>query len=139
VVATGGSRPTVTATATGSADIGVAVTEYAGLSTVAGTGVVDQSATGTGTTGAAQAVRSAQTGPASADGELALGFYVDSGFGALLAGDPGYTTRTNLSPNGTMDLLIEDAPVSAGGTPTASVTTGPSTVWLMATIVFKHA
>jgi hypothetical protein len=139
VVATGGTRPTVTATATGSADIGVAVTEYAGLSTVAGTGVVDQSATGTGTTGAAQAVRSAQTGPASADGELALGFYVDSGFGALLAGDPGYTTRTNLSPNGTMDLLIEDAPVSAGGTPTASVTTGPSTVWLMATIVFKHA
>jgi len=139
VVATGGTRPTVTATATGSADIGVAVTEYSGLSTVAGTAVVDQSATGTGTTGGAQAVRSAQTGPVNADGELALGFYVDSGFGTRLAGDPGYATRTNLSPNGNMDLLVEDAPVSTGGTPMASVTTGPSTVWLMATIVFKHA
>jgi hypothetical protein len=140
VVATGGTKPTVTATATGSADIGVAVTEYSGLSTVAGTAVVDQSATGTGTTGgSAQLVRSAQTGPATADGELALGFYVDSGFGTGLTGGAGYATRTNLSPNGSMDLLVEDAPVSTGGTPSAGVTTGASTMWLMATIVFKHA
>jgi hypothetical protein len=139
VVATGGTRPTVTATATGSADIGLAVTEYSGLSTVAGTGVVDQSATDTGSTGGQQVVKSLPTGQVGADGELALGFYVDSGFGTRLTGDPGYATRTNLSPNGNMDLLVEDTPAGSGATPAASVTTGASTVWLMATIVFRHA
>jgi len=56
-----------------------------------------------------------------------------------LTGDPNYATRANLSPNGNMDLLIEDTPVSTGATPAAGVTTGPSTTWLMATIVFRHA
>jgi hypothetical protein len=140
VVATGGSKPTVTATVSGSADVGVAVAEYSGLSTVSGTGAVDQQATGTGTTGSSQAaVKSAATGPATADGELAIGFYADSGFGTKLTGDSGYTTRTNLSPNGNMDMLVEDTPVNTGATPAASTTTGASTVWLAATVVFKHA
>jgi hypothetical protein len=139
VVATGGSKPTVTATVSGSADVGVVAAEYSGLSTVSGTGAVDQQATGTGTTGSSQqAVKSAATAQVTADGELALGFYADSGFGTKLTGDSGYTTRTNLSPNGNMDMLVEDTPVSTGATPAASVTTGASTVWLAATIVFKH-
>ena len=71
-------------------------------------------------------------------GELAIGFYADSGFGTGLVADPAYAGRINLSPNGTMDLLVEDTPVNTGATPAAGVTTGPSTVWLAATIVFRH-
>lgn len=139
VVATGGTAATVTATLSGAADVGLAVSEYSGLSTAAGTGAVDQSATGTGTTGGAGLVRSAPTGPATADGELAIGCYADSGFNTALTGDPSYATRTNLSPNAFMQLLVEDTPVSTGATPAAGVTTGGSTTWLMATIVFRHA
>jgi hypothetical protein len=138
VVAGAGTKPTITATVTGASDVGVTALEYAGLSTAAGTAAVDQQAAATGTTSGAQLVRSAATAPVTANGELAIGFYADSGFGTSLVGDPGYTTRANLSPNGNMDLLVEDLPVSTGATPAAGVTTGASTVWLMATLVFKH-
>ena len=63
------------------------------------------------------------------DGELAIGFYADSGFGTHLTGDPAYTSRVNLSPNGFMDLLVEDTSVNTGARPAAGVTTGPSTTW----------
>jgi hypothetical protein len=138
VVATGGTKPTITAKVTAAADVGVAVVEYAGLSTASGTGSVDQQVTATGTTGAAGSVSSGQTAPTTVDGGLAVGFYADSGFGRLLGGDPAYATRVNLSPNGNMDLLVEDATVPAGARPAATATTGASTVWLMATVVFKH-
>jgi hypothetical protein len=138
VVAGGGTKPTITAKASSSSDVGVAAVEYSGMSTAAGTAAVDQQATGTGTTSGAALVRSAATPAATADGELAIGFYADSGFGTRLAGDPAYTTRANLSPNGNMDLLVEDTPVSTGARPAAGVTTGKSTVWLLATVVFKH-
>jgi hypothetical protein len=138
VVAAGGTKPTITANVSKSADVGVAVAEYSGLSTAAGAGSVDQLATGTGTTTSQQMVKSAVTPAVTADGELAVGFYADSGFSNTLTGDPGYTTRVNMSPNGNMDMLVEDTPVGTGGTPAAGVTTGASTVWLMATVVFKH-
>jgi hypothetical protein len=138
VVATGGSKPTITATVTASADVGMAAVEYSGLSTAAGAAAVDQQATATGTTTSAQSVKSAATSQVTADGELAVGFYADSGFGSSLVADPGYTSRVNLSPNGNMDMLVEDVAVSTGAMPAASVTTGASTVWLMATLVFKH-
>jgi len=92
----------------------------------------------TGTTGSAQAVSSGPTAAVATDGELAIGFYADSGFGAALGADPAYTARVNLSPNGNFDLLIEDRPTGAGSTPAATVSTGSGTVWLMATIVFAH-
>jgi hypothetical protein len=38
-----------------------------------------------------------------------------------------------------MDMLVEDTMVGASGTPAASTGTGPNTVWLMSTIVFKLA
>jgi hypothetical protein len=38
-----------------------------------------------------------------------------------------------------MELLAEDQIVSAGATPNASVNTGASTYWLMATVVLKAA
>jgi Galactose oxidase-like, Early set domain/Fibronectin type III domain/Glyoxal oxidase N-terminus len=137
-VTAGGTSPTITAKVSGTADVGVSAAEYAGLSTAAGTGAVDRQATATGTTAGPQFVRSAPTAPVTADGELAIGFYADSGFGTALVADPAYAGRINLSPNGNMDLLVEDTPVNTGATPAAGVTTGPSTVWLAATIVFRH-
>src|SRR4051812_3692410 len=73
VVATGGTKPTVTARATSAADIGVAVVEYAGVSTAAT--VVDQQAHASGTTSTAATVSSGATAATGGDGELALGFY----------------------------------------------------------------
>ena len=91
ITAGGGTRPTVTVTTTGSADIGASVLEYSGLSTAAGTGVVDALKTATGTTSAAGNVSSGATAASTAAGELAMGFYADSGFGNALTGDPTYT------------------------------------------------
>jgi hypothetical protein len=130
------TRPTITATAGGKADIGVAALEYSGLASA--DPVVDVSASATGTTAAAQPVSSGST-TATRDGsaELSLGFYADSGFGKALGADPGYSPRVNLSPNGTMDLLVQDAIVTPGATPAPSVATGAGTVWLAATVVFR--
>jgi Domain of unknown function (DUF1929)/Fibronectin type III domain/Glyoxal oxidase N-terminus len=138
VVANGGTQPKITATVSANADVGVAAVEYSGLSTASGTAAIDQQATATDWTSGTQLVRSAATAPVTADGELAIGFYADSGFGTRLTADPAYTSRVNLSPNGYMDLLVEDTPVSTGARPAAGVTTGPSTTWLLATVVFKH-
>jgi hypothetical protein len=135
----GPDDPVITATATAQADIGVVALEYSGLSSAAGNAVVDQSMHATGTTAGAVAVSSGSTAQTTAGPELALGFYADSGFGATLAGAPGYSTRANVSPNGTIQMLVEDTTVTAGASPAASVTTGADTTWLMATVVLKHA
>jgi hypothetical protein len=37
-----------------------------------------------------------------------------------------------------MELLAEDKPLAQGATAQASAGTGPSTVWLMSTVIFKH-
>ncbi len=63
VTAAAGTRPTITATPTSTADVGVAVLEYSGLSTAAGAAVVDQTAQATGTTKAAGAVTTPATAP----------------------------------------------------------------------------
>ncbi len=140
VVAAGGTAPTITATTTGSADIGIAALEYSGLSTAAGTGSVDQTAQASGWVSGPTAVSSGATGSVTADGDLAIGFYADSGFTNTLTGDSGYAVRTNLSPNGFMDLLVQDAVVNTGAKPAPRTGTGSAggTVWLAATVVFKH-
>jgi hypothetical protein len=134
-----GGKPAITATATSSASVGISVSEYANLSAVASSAVVDRSMQATGTTGGAVAVGSGSTMATTADNELAIGFYADSGFGVHLVGAPGYAVRSNVSPTDDIQLLTEDVPVSLGALPAASVTTGANTIWLMATIVFKHA
>ncbi|HWX46206.1 MAG TPA: fibronectin type III domain-containing protein [Solirubrobacteraceae bacterium] len=140
VSAGGGTRPTITATPTATADVGAAVLEYSGLSNEAGAAVLDQSAQATGKTTAAAVVSTAATAPTSAPGELVLGLYADSGFEDTLMGRMGFNGRVNVSPTGEMELLAEDALTGAtGATPSASVQTGPATVWLMTTIVFKSA
>ena len=137
ITASGGTKPTIVAKPSAKADMGLAVLEYSGLSTAAGVGAVDQIATATGTTSTARAVSSGSTAATTARNELAVGFYADSGFGDALTGDPGYTSRVNMSPEGDMEFLVEDDMVGQAATPAPSVTTGASTIWEMATVVFK--
>jgi hypothetical protein len=135
----GGTRPTITVKPTSAADTGVAVSEYAGLSTASEATAVDQMAHASGTTGAAATVASGATAATNEGNELAVGFYVDSGFGDKLTGSSEYAQRTNVSPESEMEFLSEDRLVPAGATPDATVSTGAKTSWLMATIVFKPA
>ncbi|HEX6403789.1 MAG TPA: fibronectin type III domain-containing protein [Pseudonocardiaceae bacterium] len=139
ITAGGGTKPTVTAKTTSTADIGVAATEYSGLSTATGTAVLDVQAHATGTTGAAAKVSSGATPATTAGGELAIGFYADSGFTDALTPGTGWTGRVNLAPTPDMELLAEDQPAGLAATPAATVSTGPNTVWLMATLVLKHS
>jgi hypothetical protein len=139
VTAGGGTRPTITVTPTSVADMGVAALEYSGLSNVADTTVADQMAHASGTTSARATVSSGTTPATSGSGELAVGFYEDSGFGDALTAGSGATLRTNISPTPDMEFLVEDSVTGASGaTPASSAGSGANTVWLMATIVFKH-
>ena len=133
----GGTKPTITVRTGSSADVGVAVVEYSGLSPVGNASVVDVSSQATGTTSAAAAVRSGSTPPTTSANELAVGFYVDSGFNMALTGGGGFSSRVNESPFTDMQLFVEDLVTGAGTTPNALVNTGANTTWLMATVVFK--
>ncbi len=137
VTAGGGTRPTITVTPSSKADVGVVALEYAGVSTVSNATVLDQSIFATGTTGAAETVLSGPTPPTTGASELAVGFYLDSGFGDKLSGGSGYTTRANVSPDGNIELLAQDAVVPAGATPNPAFSTGPLTTWLTSTVVLK--
>ena len=138
ITAGAGTKSTITVTPSAKADVGATALEYSGLSTTAGTAAVDQMAHATGQTAATAAtVASGPTPAATAGNELALGFYVDSGFGDTLSAGSGFTARVNVSPVGDMELFAEDQPVASGATPNASVKTGTHTYWDMATIVFK--
>jgi hypothetical protein len=132
-----GTRPVISITATAGADIGGAALEYSGLSTAAGTAAVDAFKTATGTTGTAGFVTSGPTTALTGDNELAMGFYLDSGFGRTLTSDPSYTERVNVSPTSDIEFLVEDALPLRADTPAARVSTGASTPWSMATVVFK--
>lgn len=136
VTAGAGLRPTVTAKPSSKADMGIAMVEYSGLSTVADATAVDQQAHSSGT---AAAAASGPTPATSAGNELAVGFYVDSGFGATLTPAGGYSLRTDVSPTGDMEFLVEDQLVAQGATPNAAAGTTSGTTWLMATIVFKSS
>jgi hypothetical protein len=139
ITAGGGTKPKITVTATAKADVGAAAVEYSGLSAATGIGSVDQTATNSGTTTTAATVSSGATPAATASNELALGFYIDSGFGDTLSAGSGFTSRVNVSNVGDMELMVEDQPVAQGATPNASVGTGSNTIWLMSTVVFKHS
>jgi hypothetical protein len=134
-----GTAPTITVAPTAKADVGVGATEYAGLSTAAGSGAVDVSSQNTATTSAAATVFSGPTAATSSANELAIGFYTDSGFNATLTAGNGWTSRINVSKNRNMELLFEDQLPGQGATPNASAGTGQNTIWLMSTVVFKHA
>jgi hypothetical protein len=133
-----GQMPAIKAQASGTADIGIQVLDYAGLSAATDLSAIDRQRFVTGSTsGAAATVSSGATAAATAGNELAIGFYADSGFGNALNGGAGWSVRANLSPNGNMDLLSEEKIVAAGETPNATVGTGPNTIWEMATVIFR--
>ena len=138
ITAGGGTRPTITVKPTSSADLGLAVSEYSGLSSVGDASVVDQSAHASGTTTGAASVASGATAATGAANELAVGMYVDSGFGDALTAGTGYVQRSSISNAPDMELLTEDQVLpSASAAPNATVSTGANTVWLMSTVVFK--
>lgn len=139
VTAGGGTKPVITAKVSSTADIGVAAVEYAGLSAAAGSSVLDVQAHAAGVTSGSGTVSSGVTPAVTGNGELAIGFYADSGFGDALTAGSGFTGRVNVSPASDMELLVEDQGVGQGSTPAATAGTGPGTTWLMATLVLKHA
>ena len=137
IVNGGGTKPTITAKPSATADMAIAALEYQGLSTASGTTVLDQSATNSGTTTVASTVQSGATATTSGSNELAMGFYADSGFDDNVGPGSGYTSRVNVSPTGDAELLVEDQVLTAEGTANASAATGANTTWLMATVVLK--
>ena len=137
ITAGAGTKPSVTAKFTSSAAGAITALEYSGLSTVTGSGAVDQVSQASGTTTAAATVSSGPTAATGAANELAIGFYSDSGFGDTPTAGPGFTTRAEIASNKVMELLSEDEVVPAGATPAASVGTGANTTWEMATVVFN--
>jgi galactose oxidase-like protein/fibronectin type III domain protein len=140
IAAGGGTKPVISVSSTAKADVGAAVSEYSGLSTAAGAAAVDQTAHASGTTSTASTVASGATAPNSAAGELAIGAYVDSGFGDTLSAGSGWTQRSNVSKASNMELLTEDQlQAGSGATPNATAGTGAKTIWLMATAVFAGA
>ena len=139
ITAGGGTKPTVTAKVSSSAAVGVAALEYSGLSTATGLAAVDTQAHASGTTGAAATVSSGATAAASSAGELAVGFYADSGFGDALTAGGGFTQRADVSNTSDMEVLVEDQVPAAGASSAATFGTGGSTVWLAETVVFKHS
>jgi len=138
ITAGGGAALNVTASATGSGDIGVASLEYSGLSAAAGTGVLDVQAHATGKSTAAATVASGPTTAVGSGNELALGFYADSGFGDTLSAGAGFVSRANISSTSDMELLAEDQLAALGSTPSATVGSSAATAWLAAVLVFKH-
>ena len=110
-----------------------------GLSSAAGAAAVDTVASSTGTAAAAVTVSSGSTPPTTAGNELAVGFYLDSGFGTTPAAGSGYTLRATVGPFNDMDFLAEDRIVGQAATPASTATINKSAVWLMGTVVFKSA
>jgi hypothetical protein len=139
ITAGGGTKPAITAKVTSAADVGIAAVEYAGLSAAAGAAVLDVQAHATGTTSGAATVTSGATPATTGGGELAIGFYADSGFGDTLTPGSGFTGRVNLAPTSDMELLVEDQVVGQGATPAATLASSAKTVWLMATLVLAPA
>ena len=140
ITGSGGTTPTITVTPTAKADVGAAVLDYYGLSAAVDATVLDQMAHASGITGSGTSTVSSGPTPATTAGnELALGFYTDSGFHDTLVAGSGFSPRVNVSNDGDIELLTEDAAVTGGATPAATGTTGAKTDWLMATIVFKSA
>ena len=67
-----------------------------------------------------RAVSSGSTAPTTAEDELSIGFYLDSGFGDSPHGRPGYTPRANVAPGNDIELLAEDGIVARCRPPTSA-------------------
>ena len=138
VTAGAGTRLTITATSTGSADISIGAAEYSGLSTVGGAGAVDQVAVGgaVATSGPASGSTPATTN----SNELAVGYYGDGGSGVLITAGSGWSQRFNNSANSQGTIALEDQVVQlASGTPNSQWSNASPNSWAVAEAVFKSA
>jgi hypothetical protein len=139
VTAGGGARPTITVKPSSKADVGVLALEYSGVASAQGATIVDGSTFSTGTTKTAATVSSGATAATTGPNELAIGLYLDSGFEDTLSGGAGYTTRANVSPDGDIEMLAQDAVVASGATPNPTFATGANTTWLTSTVLLQPA
>jgi hypothetical protein len=137
VTSTSTTKPTITAKTSTASDVGIVVLDYSGLSTASDATVVDRQAHATGRTSAAATVSSGATTATTADNELAVGFYADSGFGDAVTAGTGFTPRVTMTPTGDIEAATEDKPVATGALPSATFKTGANTVWLATVVVFK--
>jgi len=136
VTAGAGTRLTITATSTGSADISIGAAEYSGLSTVGGAGAVDQVAVGgaVATSGPASGSTPATTN----SNELAVGYYGDGGSGVLITAGSGWSQRFNNSANSQGTIALEDqALATSGATPNSQWSNASPNSWAVAEVVFK--
>ena len=99
-VATGGTGPPSPRTRPRTADMGIVALEYSGLSTVADVTVVDQLSHASGITTSAATVSRPPPRRPPQTGELAVGFYADSGFGDTLTAGTGFTVAGQRLPAG---------------------------------------
>jgi hypothetical protein len=140
ITARTGAHPRITVTPSSEADVGAVAVEYAGLLKTAGPGVVDQIIARSGVTRGRATVSSGATGATTANNELAVGLYADSGFGNAVTPGRGYHPRVDVARTRTeMEQLVEDRIVRTGFRPAATALTGGDTPWTMATIVFRSA
>ena len=136
ITAGGGTRPTITVKPSAKADVGVVALEYSGR--LDGLRRDRPRPLGLQHRHDQNGRRPSPPAPPSrrpAPNDLAIGFYLDSGFGDTLAGGSGYTTRANVSPEENIELLAQDAVVTAGATPNPTFSTGAATTWLASTVV----
>jgi hypothetical protein len=142
ITAGAGTRPVVTARSSASATMAITVTEYAGLSTAAGTGAVDVFKTATGSASSSGTAQSGATTGTTGVGEVAIGFYLDGGPSRSVTTPSGYTARVSGVNNSTMEYLIADQTIWPSGT-TANAQFGISQFltimpWAAGTVVFKR-
>jgi hypothetical protein len=151
VVSVGSGTDTATATPTGTADMGLDVVEYSGLTgSIAGSGV------GSGTTTGSAGTASSAAASAAA-GDLVLGFEMDSGWQTTVSPGGGFTAVDQSGPNGNSEFLAESqiasttsVAASAGlssslSFPFSGMAINGSTFtvngvpWAMVTIAFAHS
>ena len=138
ITAGAGAKLTVTATATASADLSVGVAEYSGLSTVSGSGAVDQTAGAGGVSALNPA--SGSTAATTGGNELAVGAFGDGGSDIVITAGSGWHQRLNNSPNGLGTVALEDQLLSnPGATPNAQWSNASANSWAVAEVVFKGA
>lgn len=142
ITAGAGTRPLVTARSSASATMAITVTEYAGLSTAAGTGSVDAFKAASGSAFNSGTAASGVTTGTTGIGEVAIGFYLDGGPSRTVTTPSGYTSRIAGANNSTMEYAIADQTIWPTGT-TANAQFGISQFittmpWTAATVVFKR-
>lgn len=142
ITAGAGSRPVVTARSSASATMAITVTEYAGLSTAAGTGAVDVFNAASGSATLSGTAQSGATAGTTGVGEVAIGFYLDGGPARSISTPTGYTSRLSGANNSSMEYAVVDQtlwPIGSTANAAFTISAIATMPWTAATVVFKRA